>query len=140
MKFIPGQSGNPQGKKPGTLNKRSQLAKLLEPFAETLVAKAVELALQNDVNALRLCIERLIPKAKQEPLQLTIDVEKLNSHEYMSHLGKELLIATTNGAMAPIDARILSVLIDNQRKLIESCELKMKLETIEQKLKSKYYD
>lgn len=63
-RYKPGESGNRSGKKPGTINKRTQLAKLLEPHAEALVNKAVELALNGDSNALRLCIDRLIPKAK----------------------------------------------------------------------------
>lgn len=37
--FQPGQSGNSNGKKPGTLNRRTQLAKLLEPHAEDLIEK-----------------------------------------------------------------------------------------------------
>lgn len=65
--FIKGVSGNPAGKKPGSQNKRTQLAKLLEPHAESLINKAVELALNGDSHALRLCIERLIPKAKDKP-------------------------------------------------------------------------
>lgn len=63
MAFQQGQSGNPNGRPAGSKNRRSQLAKLLEPYAEELIAKAVELARAGDVNALRLCIERLIPKA-----------------------------------------------------------------------------
>lgn len=63
-RYKPGESGNRSGKKPGTINKRTQLAKLLEPHAEALVNKTVELALNGDSNALRLCIDRLIPKAK----------------------------------------------------------------------------
>ncbi len=64
MRFKKGQSGNPNGRPLGCLNKRTQLAALLEPHAEALISKAVELALGGDTNALRLCIERLLPKAQ----------------------------------------------------------------------------
>lgn len=63
-RFQPGQSGNPKGKVPGTLSRRAQLAKLLEPHGEALINKAVELALAGDVVALRLCLERLLPKGE----------------------------------------------------------------------------
>lgn len=98
-KFIPGQSGNPSGKKRGTLNKRSQLAKLLEPHAVALINKAVELALAGDSNALRLCIERLIPKAKDDIVKVIFpDITPNNSKKIVSELlqalsGKELCIS-----------------------------------------------
>lgn len=72
MKFQKGQSGNPRGRPIGSINKRSQLAKLLELHADALISKAVELALNGDTNALRLCIERLIPKAQPDSLNVVV--------------------------------------------------------------------
>lgn len=64
-RFLKGYSGNPRGKLPGTLHKTTRLAKaLLEGEAENLVRKCIELALAGDVTALRLCLERLIPKVE----------------------------------------------------------------------------
>jgi len=54
MTFKAGQSGNPNGRRKGVLNKRTELAKMLDPHAEAIVAKMIELALQGDVTALRL--------------------------------------------------------------------------------------
>lgn len=72
MKFKKGRSGNPYGRPPGSPNKRPQLAKLLEPHADALIKKAVEMALNGDSNALRLCIERLIPKAQPDSLSIIV--------------------------------------------------------------------
>ena len=93
-KFVTGQSGNPSGKKVGTLNKRTQLSKLLEPHAEALINKAVELALAGDGNALRLCIERLIPKAKDDTAKIIIsDLSALTNDQIIQSLsGQELSI------------------------------------------------
>jgi len=77
MTFRAGQSGNPHGRPKGALSRRTHLAKLLEPHAESLVAKMIELALSGDVNALRLCIERLIPKMQQQPVSIDLP-KKLN--------------------------------------------------------------
>lgn len=66
MTFKKGISGNIQGRPKGIVDKRIELRSLLVPHAEALVNKAVELALAGDSNALRLCIDRLIPKAKDE--------------------------------------------------------------------------
>lgn len=75
MAFQKGQSGNPAGRPQGALNKRAQLAKLLEPHATNLINKVIELALSGDINALRLCIERLIPKAQHHCLDVDLPVE-----------------------------------------------------------------
>ncbi|KTC84336.1 DUF5681 domain-containing protein [Legionella cincinnatiensis] len=62
-KFKPGESGNPRGKKAGILNKRTELIKAFETHAGALINKTIDLALSGDTIALRLCIERLVPKA-----------------------------------------------------------------------------
>ncbi len=71
-KFEKGISGNPAGKIPGTLNKRTRLNRFLEPHAEPLSNKVIELALAGDINALRLCIERLVPKAKDDVINIVL--------------------------------------------------------------------
>jgi len=72
MTFQTGQSGNPNGRPKGAISKRLQLNKLLEPHAESLANKVIELALAGDINALRLCIERLIPKAKNDVISIAL--------------------------------------------------------------------
>lgn len=61
--FPKGVSGNPAGRKAGTRNRATMAAEaLLDGEAEALTRKAVELALQGDTVALRLCLERLCPR------------------------------------------------------------------------------
>lgn len=61
MTFRKGQSGNPQGRPKGTKDKRTATRELLEPHAESLIDKAVELALKGDTTALKMCLDRLVP-------------------------------------------------------------------------------
>lgn len=133
-KFIKGKSGNPSGKKPGTINKRTQLSKLLESHAENLINKTVELALEGDVNALRLCIERLIPKTTSQPIQFelnTIDLENINN---LSMLGKIIISSVTSGFILPEEGQKLMEIIDSQRKLIEHIDMSRKLDEISEHL------
>lgn len=62
--FEKGQSGNPAGRPKGIADKRTELKSLLEPHAPALVQKVVEKALNGDMQALKICIDRLIPPAK----------------------------------------------------------------------------
>src|SRR5258708_3728746 len=109
MTFKPGESGNPIGRPSGSKNKRTQLVKFLEPYAEELIIKAVELARGGDVNALRLCIERLVPKANHEPIILDFDTTNINNLDYLMQFGRAILAATANGELSPADAKQLAM-------------------------------
>lgn len=115
-KFLPGQSGNPAGKKKGTLSKRTQLARLLEPHAEELVAKAVELARNGDVNALRLCIERLIPKANNEQINITLP-NLNNGSDPVSEIQKEVLQMLSGEEINLKQAGIVFTILKEYRKV-----------------------
>lgn len=69
-KFVKGESGNPKGRPRGIPDKRTALKVLLEPYAEPLARKALELALAGDITALRLCFNILAPKVTSEPLDV----------------------------------------------------------------------
>ena len=63
--FAPGESGNPAGRPKGSLNKVTRAAQmLLDGEAEAITRKAVDLALEGNIQALRLCLERLLPPKK----------------------------------------------------------------------------
>jgi hypothetical protein len=99
MTFKQGCSGNPHGRPKGALNKRTELSKLLQPRAVELVEKMIELALDGDVQALRLCIERLIPKVEQQrvvavmPDLSTIETSKIIPELLKSLAGQEIAVS-----------------------------------------------
>ena len=69
MPFQKGQSGNPAGRPRGSRNKASiRMQEMLEEKAEAFVNKVVELAMSGNIAALRLCLDRLVPARKNEPL------------------------------------------------------------------------
>jgi hypothetical protein len=69
MQFQKGQSGNPAGRPRGSRNKAPiHMQEMLEEKAEALVNKVVELAMGGNIAALRLCLDRLVPTRKNEPL------------------------------------------------------------------------
>src|ERR1700751_5428740 len=70
-RFSKGESGNPAGRPPGARNKATEAAeRLLEGEAEALTRKVVELALEGDSTALRLCFDRIIPPRRGRPVRL----------------------------------------------------------------------
>lgn len=112
MTFQTGQSGNPKGRAKGSFNKRTELAKLLEPHAEKLVSKMIDLALGGDVNALRLCIERLIPKAQYKATGIELPT-KLTPNN-VNQLRDDILRAALAGHISLEDAERLKKMISDQ--------------------------
>ena len=72
-RFRPGQSGNPSGKPKGARNRLTLACEaLLEGEGEALTRKAIELALDGDTVALRLCLDRICPPAKERPISIEL--------------------------------------------------------------------
>ena len=127
-KFAQGHSGNPLGRKKGMLNKRTQLAKLLEPHAESLIQKAVELALDGDSNALRLCIERLIPKAQAI---CSKDIGLLDKS--FTEKAQTIFNWMASGEIPLANGEALMKSLVLEAKVFETDELIRRIETLEEK-------
>jgi len=69
MPFEKGESGNPAGRPRGARNRATLLMQnLLADDAEAIGRKAIEMAKAGDLTAIRLCMDRLAPARKDEPV------------------------------------------------------------------------
>ena len=139
-RFKPGKSGNPKGRPQGSRSKATLLAEaLLEGQAEELVQTLVDKALEGDVTALRVCIERLVPPRKDRPV--TLKLPKVEGPEDLSKLTEAVLQAVSKGAITPGEGQDLAGLIEKHRRAVETVDLEKRLvrleETIQTKGKSK---
>lgn len=136
-KFTPGQSGNPAGRPRGITDKRAELSKLLVPHAEALVNKVVELALTGDVGALRLCVERLIPKARGETLDLSLPCEDIENVGALLQNNTAVIAAVSKGELTIEQAQVFSQLLKTQHELIFSNTITQRITALEQVLEMK---
>lgn len=129
MRFKAGQSGNPAGKPIGAKDKRTALRGLLQPYADALVKKAVELALAGDTTALRICIDRCIPtiKAKDAPISLA------GLSGSLSEQGNAVLTALAAGEITPDEANAVMSAISAQVRIIEADELEKRIAALEKR-------
>lgn len=67
-----GQSGNPAGRPKGIKDKRALFREMLEAKAPALVEKAIDMAMQGDASALRLCIDKILPTLKQVDAEVDV--------------------------------------------------------------------
>ncbi len=95
-RFTKGHSGNPAGKPPGCRHNATKAAEaLLDGEARALTRKAIERALQGDVGALRLCMERLLPPRRDRPIE--VDLPALESPKDLSAAMAEVSRALGHG-------------------------------------------
>ncbi|WP_042288715.1 DUF5681 domain-containing protein [Paraburkholderia mimosarum] len=129
MAFKKGVSGNPAGRKRGTPDKRTALRELLQPHAEKLVKKAVDLALAGDTTALRICIDRCIPamKAKDEPVELPALTGSL------AEQGDAVMRALAGGRITPDQANAVMQVLAAQARIVEADELEKRIAALEGK-------
>jgi hypothetical protein len=71
--FEKGRSGNPAGRQSGSRNKATlAAAALLAGEAEALTRKAVDMALDGDPIAMRLCMERVLPPCRERTVEFSL--------------------------------------------------------------------
>lgn len=118
MAFKKGESGNIKGRPKGAIGRRTQLCKLFEPHAEKLIAKAVELALDGDVQAMRLCIERIVPKVRQDAIDIELPTEFDQNN--LASIKDSVFRALLNGQLGATDAEKIIEMINEQSKSVSS--------------------
>lgn len=128
-KFVKGKSGNAAGKPKGSKDRRTELRELLKPHAENLIQKAVNMALSGDPQALRLCLDRIIPpvRATGEPLGV-----KLPTTGTLAEQGAAIYHAAANGEITLEQATAAMQTLAGQIKIIELTELEQRISRLEQ--------
>src|SRR5262249_27037891 len=115
-RFMPGASGNPAVKKPGTLNWATRLRGRLEGAdPEAIADKLVERALQGSGVDGRFLIDRLAPKPRPRPGAVSLPREDGTLEERY----QALFAAVARGELAPSEAAELGRgVLDGERRLL----------------------
>jgi hypothetical protein len=129
--FLKGLSGNPKGRPLGSRNAATVIAEqLLDGEAETITRKAIELAKQGDLTALRLCLDRILPPRRDRSVHLKIPA--LNSTADASRAMAAIISAAGQGELTPTQAADLSRVIEIAVKAIEATEIERRLRVLEE--------
>ena len=129
--FKKGQSGNPAGRPDGSRQKVSlAIEELLDGEADKLTRKAVDLALEGDTTALRLCLERLCPPRKDRPISFDLP-PVTNSTDALAAMSA-LLTAVAQGEVTPSEAQTVATVIEAHRRVIECEDHERRLQALEE--------
>jgi hypothetical protein len=124
--FAKGFGGRPRGAR----NKTTRaIAALLDGEANKLTRKAIEMALEGDTVALRLCLERLHPPRKDAPIPF--DLPKMSGAKSAAQAIGAVLEGVARGDLTPSEAGALADLVEGYRKALETTELEVRLTALE---------
>lgn len=126
----PGQSGNPSGKPRGAINRTTRaVLELLDGESEALTRKAVELAMDGDTTALRICMERIAPPVKDAPISVTLPT--VEGAEDAPKAMAAVLDAMANGQITPSEAGAVAGIVEAYRRSVETAELERRIAALE---------
>jgi hypothetical protein len=130
MTFQKGESGNPAGRPRGARNKSTVLLQnLLESDAEAIVGKAIELAKQGDIAALRMCMDRVAPARRSDSVAL--ELPALGKAADVVTASADLVAAVAAGDLAPSEAGGLARVIEVYLRALATAGFEERLARLE---------
>jgi hypothetical protein len=131
-KFAPGKSGNPAGRPKGARGKATLLAQELlggEADVRRVVKRAIEDAAKGKPTALKLVIERLVPRPREAAV--AIDLPAVEKAEDVADACAAVIAAAADGEISIAEAREWMELLEARRRSIETCDLAVRIRLLE---------
>ena len=125
---MPGNPGKPRGAR-----SRATLAAeaMLDGEVQGLTRKAIDMALEGDTVALRLCLERLVPPRKDVPI--TFELPPITDAGDVVAASAAVLSAVSNGEVTPDEAGRVMTLLTAHRSIVEVGDLERRIAALETK-------
>ena len=128
--FVKGRSGNPAGRPRGSKNLKTLAAReLLEGEAAALTRKAVEMAMNGDGGAMRLCLERVLAP-RREP-EVLFDLPPIRDAGDIAGTMAAVMRALARGDITPAEAGEIGRLVETFMCAIECSDFERRLRTVE---------
>ncbi|WP_299661521.1 hypothetical protein [uncultured Ruegeria sp.] len=125
-KFAQGNPGKPRGTRHRVTR---AVEELLEGQSEQITQKAINMALEGDSTALRLCLERIAPTRKDAPV--SFDLPPIKSAEEASEAAQAVLQAVSQGEVTPLEGATVMGLVEQYRRVLETTELESRIAALE---------
>src|SRR4249919_1707890 len=131
MPFEKGQSGNPAGRPRGSRSRATMaLQDMLERGAESIARTAINLAKHGNIAALRICMDRLLPPRRHEPV--TLDLPPLDKVADTVAATSAIVAAVAAGDLTAAEAADLAKVVDVHVQALATAAFEARLARLEQ--------
>jgi hypothetical protein len=122
-------SGNP-GRPRGARHKVTQAVEaMLEGQQEALTQAVIDKALEGDVTALRLCLDRIAPARKDAPVSFALP--EIETAEDAAKAARAILKAIAEGDVTPLEAATVMAVVEQFRRTLETTEIERRIVALE---------
>ena len=129
--FQVGQSGNPDGAKPGRRHPAlAALDTIGQQGAEDVVRAVVTSALGGDMRAADILLKRCWPERRGHPVR--IELPAMNTAADLVPAMARITSAVAEGELSPDEGQAVAAMLDVQRRVIETRDLEARLRRIEE--------
>jgi len=128
--FLPGQSGNPNGRPKGARNRITRAVEaLIDGHSDALAAKAIDMALAGDGSMLRSLLGMLVPSHRDRPVEF--ELPKIEKAADAAAASSAVLAACAAGELSPSEATEFMRLIATHVQTVEVAELEQRIADLE---------
>ena len=129
-RFRPGESGNPGGRPKGSRNKATlAIEALLDGEGEQITRKAIELAKDGDMGAIRVCMDRIAPPRRDRHVQFALPKMKKASDAVGASAA--IVEAVSGGELTPLEGGELMKVVDSYARTLQVSDFESRLERLE---------
>jgi hypothetical protein len=129
-RFRPGTSGNPSGRPKGSRDARTvALAELVDGSGEAIVKKLCAAAEAGEPWAVRVVIEKILPRLER---RVVVEIDRVETAGEVAHAVAQVIELAASGDLSIEEARAFLQLLEVQRRAIETSDLAVRLELLEQ--------
>jgi hypothetical protein len=135
-KFKKGTSGNPAGRPLGSRNQAMlECEHLLQAAAPDLIRVLIEKAKKGDMQAMRLCLDRIYPVKKEQPIHLALP--PLKSATDLPNHCRQITNAVMTGEITPGQGESLTNILTGHAHILEIVDVDERLKDIEECVKER---
>jgi hypothetical protein len=125
-----GVSGNPAGRPRGRRNTATlAMEAALEQGAEQLIQKVMTMALEGDMAAMRLCLERILPARRDREVHL--DLPPIGTAQQNAEAVSTIFTAIGEGQLTPAEGETMANIVTAQTNIFQAEELESRLKKVE---------
>jgi Family of unknown function (DUF5681) len=130
MAWKKGQSGNPSGRRKGTVLAQTAVRKMIEEAAPAIIAKQIEFAKKGNPFIAKFLLERIVPPAKSTPIAMPVELDGATPTQQAERVTHML----ARGELTIEDGAALLSAIAATQAIKDSSELAERIKEIEQQL------